>query len=45
MLALLVCVGVLILAVFLDIATGAGLVLKLFSKTPESPESPRYRGR
>ena len=45
MVAMLIGIGVLILAIFLDVAVGAGLVLKLFSKTPDGPELPRYRGR
>ena len=38
-------VAVLVLGVIYDIALGAGLLLKLFSKTPDGPEPPRYRGR
>ncbi len=45
MVAILIGIGVLIFAIFLDIAVGAGLVLKLFSKSPDGPEPPRYRNR
>ena len=38
-------IAVLVLGVIYDIALGAGLLLKLFSKTPDGPEPPRYRGR
>ncbi|MCY3968876.1 MAG: hypothetical protein OXG74_03005 [Acidobacteria bacterium] len=38
-------VAVLVLGVIYDIGLGAGLLLKLFSKTPDGPEPPRYRGR
>ncbi len=37
--------ALLVLGVIYDIALGAGLLLKLFSKTPDGPEPPRYRGR
>lgn len=37
-------VAVLVLGVIYDIALGAGLLVKLFSKTPDGPERPRYRG-
>lgn len=36
---------ILVLAVLFDFALGTGLLLKLFSKTPDGPERPRYRGR
>ena len=45
MLLVALLVAVLILGVIYDIALGAGLLLELFSKTPDGPESPRYRGR
>ena len=45
MLLVALLVAVLILGVIYDIALGAGLLLKLFSKTPDGPEPPRYRGR
>ena len=38
-------VAVLVLGVIYDIALGAGLLLKLLSKTPDGPERRRYRGR
>lgn len=38
-------VAVLVLGVIYDIALGAGLLLKMFSKTPDGPERPRHRGR
>ncbi len=38
-------VAVLVLGVIYDIALGAGLLLKMFSKTPDGPKRPRYRGR
>ena len=45
MLLVALLVAALVLGVIYDIALGAGLLLKLFSKTPDGPESPRYRGR
>lgn len=45
MLLVALLVAVLVLGVIYDIALGAGLLLKLFSKTPDGPEPPRYRGR
>lgn len=38
-------VALLVLGVIYDIVLGAGLLLRLFSKTPDGPEPPRYRGR
>jgi len=38
-------VAVLVLGVIYDVALGAGLLLKMFSKTPDEPERPRCRGR
>lgn len=38
-------VAVLVLGVIYDIVLGAGLLLKLFSKTPNGPEHLRHRGR
>lgn len=45
MLWVFVGIGLLICWVFIDLVWGAGLLLKLFSKTPDGPEPPRYRGR
>ena len=45
MLLVALLVAALVLGVIYDIALGAGLLLKLFSKTPDGPEPPRYRGR
>ncbi len=45
MLLVALLVAVLVLGVIYDIALGAGLLVKLFSKTPDGPEPPRYRGR
>lgn len=45
MLLVALLVAVLVLGVIYDIALGAGLFLKLLSKTPDGPEPPRYRGR
>ena len=45
MLLVALLMAVLILGVIHDIALGAGLLLKLFSKTSDGPEPLRYRGR
>ncbi len=45
MLLVALLVALLVLGVIYDIALGAGLLVKLFSKTPDGPEPPRYRGR
>lgn len=45
MLLVALLVAALVLGVIYDIALGAGLLLKLLSKTPDGPERPRYRGR
>ena len=45
MLLVALLVAVLVLGVIYDIALGAGLLLKLLSKTPDGAEPPRYRGR
>ena len=45
MLLVALLVAVLVLGLIYDIALGAGLLLKLFSKTPDRPEPPRCRGR
>ncbi len=45
MLLVALLVAALVLGVIYDIALGAGLLLRLFSKTPDGPEPPRYRGR
>ena len=45
MLLVALLVAALVLGVIYDIALGTGLLLKLFSKTPDGPEPPRYRGR
>lgn len=45
MLLVALLVAALVLGVIYDIALGAGLLLKLFSKTPDGPAPPRYRGR
>lgn len=45
MLLVALLVALLVLGVIYDIALGAGLLRKMFSKTPDGPERPRYRGR
>ena len=45
MLLVALLIAALVLGVIYDIALGAGLLLKLFSKTPDGPEPTRYRGR
>ncbi|MCY3963904.1 MAG: hypothetical protein OXG83_02600 [Acidobacteria bacterium] len=45
MLLVALLVAVLVLGVIYDISLGACLLLKMFSKAPDGPESPRYRGR
>ena len=45
MLLVALLVAVLVLGVIYDVALGAGLLLKLLSKTPDGSERPRDRGR